>query len=389
LREYNRRNIFSWDTLMELLANEDPPIVIRSVFGVYKRKFNIGTSIMNPMSRAEKEAAVLTELEKDPLKKFGVRSIKEKMGLEGIHIERHIVHATMKAHAPEGFISRDPRSKEIGREPLYAIGPDDEWSLDGHDKLASEGFAIYGIRDKWSGRWLSAMVVPSNRYAAVIGVIFLKLVKERGGIPIQVSSDRGSEIRDAYSFQNGLRAYFAPDLVDQLVPAWRMLPSPRNITIERAWRPLFYKWGVTILHHWEKGPADGGFNPNHRLHRQIANWLWFPLVQADLDNYTKFQNAHRVRKQAKKLLPCQGTPNEFYALPQRFNGEHCLIPVDLDVVDSILDTMDEGRELMRYVDADMEEIIEEAYVEIGAPKATFETAWGVFRDILRVLEPAD
>ncbi|KZS95046.1 hypothetical protein SISNIDRAFT_452364 [Sistotremastrum niveocremeum HHB9708] len=389
LTGYNKRNIFEWDLMIELLANEDPPITLsRSVFGKYKKEFKIGTSVMNPMSRAEKDAVVLEELAKDPLNKLGPRSIKERIGMTGTHIERHIVRSVMKAHAPEAFQERHPASKELHRTILSSLGPDDEWSLDGHDKLNEAGFGIYGIRDKWSGKWLSARVVPSNRYAAVVGVIFLELVKEVGGVPLQVSSDRGSEIRDAYSFQQALRTYFAPDLMDQLIPAWRMLPSPRNITIERAWRPLFYKWGVTILHYWEKGPADGGYNSNLQLHRQTANWMWFPLVQADLDRYTSTCNAHRVRKQANKSLPSRGTPNVFYTIPHQFNGEKCLIPVDTEVVDSILETMEEGRDLMRYIDTDFEVLVEEAYAQIESPGINFENAWDIFRQLIDILDPA-
>ena len=129
----------------------------------------------------------------------------------------------MRAYAGEGFDRRKPGRKRIMRRALVSLGPNAEWSLDGFDKMLEAGFAIYGIRDKWSRFWLHYVVVPSNRYAAAVGVIFLHCVQKYGGtvsklisqdkilriyltgIPVQVTSDRGSETRDAYAFQCALR----------------------------------------------------------------------------------------------------------------------------------------------------------------------------------------
>lgn len=87
----------------------------------------------------------------------------------------------MHDFADSGFDKRMPTSKKIFRSPLTGIGPDEEWSMDGHDKLRAAGFDIYGIRDKWSGKWHHYRVIPSNRYASVIGVIQLECIKKVGG----------------------------------------------------------------------------------------------------------------------------------------------------------------------------------------------------------------
>lgn len=92
-----------------------------------------------------------------------------------------VVETVMRDFAPEGFETRKPGHKKIRRTPLTSLGSDDEWSLDGFDKMVKAGFGIYGIRCKWSGRYLHYVVVPSNRYAAVVGVLFLQCVKKYGG----------------------------------------------------------------------------------------------------------------------------------------------------------------------------------------------------------------
>jgi len=87
----------------------------------------------------------------------------------------------MRTFAPEGFAKRDPGNKQIKQVPLCTVGPNEEWSVDGHDKLMQAGFRCYGIRDKWSGKYLQYHIVPSNRHAAVIGVLYLQCVRQYGG----------------------------------------------------------------------------------------------------------------------------------------------------------------------------------------------------------------
>ena len=49
------------------------------------------------------------------------------------------------------------------------------------------------------------------------------------------------------------RKTYAPHLDVGEVPAYVHTKSTRNITIERGWRPLFYTWGVNILHFYDSG----------------------------------------------------------------------------------------------------------------------------------------
>jgi hypothetical protein len=88
---------------------------------------------------------------------------------------------TMREMNPEGFALREPTAKRIVRVALVALGPHDEWSCDGHDKLVKFGFPIWGIRDKWCGKWLGLWVVPNNCLKLVIAYLYLSLVAELGG----------------------------------------------------------------------------------------------------------------------------------------------------------------------------------------------------------------
>jgi hypothetical protein len=87
----------------------------------------------------------------------------------------------MRAMDPDGFTMREPDAHRVHRGVLVSLGPHHEWSCDGHDKLSQIGFPIWGVRDKWSGKWLALWVVPNNRYMKVIAYLYLSLIVLLGG----------------------------------------------------------------------------------------------------------------------------------------------------------------------------------------------------------------
>ncbi|KAF8825278.1 hypothetical protein HHX47_DHR7000632 [Lentinula edodes] len=102
---------------------------------------------------------------------------------------KEFIEDTMREEDSEGFQLRDPTSEKIPRTILVCIGPHQEWSGDGHDKLAAIGFPIWGVRDIWSGKWLGLWVVPNNRLKDTIGYLYLKLVHEYGVLSIRNPSE--------------------------------------------------------------------------------------------------------------------------------------------------------------------------------------------------------
>lgn len=87
----------------------------------------------------------------------------------------------MRFHDPEGFNIREPAAKKIKRSVLVSLGPHEEWSGDGHDKLTAIGFPIWGMRDKWGLQWLGLWVIPNNRLQQAIALLYLRLIKKHGG----------------------------------------------------------------------------------------------------------------------------------------------------------------------------------------------------------------
>ena len=88
----------------------------------------------------------------------------------------------MKNIDPEGVEKRKlGQSKNLHRFPIVSLGPDEQWSMDGHDKLSKQGFGIYGIRDVFSGKILALEAFPSNRLANNVHWLYLRTVLQAGG----------------------------------------------------------------------------------------------------------------------------------------------------------------------------------------------------------------
>lgn len=121
---------------------------------------------------------------------------------------------------------------------------------------------------------------------------------------------------------------------------------------------------------------------------QVRNWIWYPLVQSDLDIWVNQENHHRVRKQADKILPSGGTRRDFFFHPEKYNGAQCGIPVDVNVVDELIAQAMQagGEELMRYVELEFEEVAAEAYNAVGSPVITLETAWEVVHQLIQYVD---
>ena len=97
----------------------------------------------------------------------------------------------MKDLTPEGFDLWHPGAKKalIPELPLLLLGPYQEISVDGHEKLNAQALQmgdisipIYAYRDKWSGFIIKLIAVPDSRSAAPLGHLYLDLIAECGGV---------------------------------------------------------------------------------------------------------------------------------------------------------------------------------------------------------------
>lgn len=118
-------------------------------------------------------------------------------------------------------------------------------------------------------------------------------------------------------------------------------------------------------------------------------WLWPNLMQRELDKFCHFANNRRVRKQLDKSLPSGTTPNFAYKFPGQYGGHDCLQPVDVAVINEMLEDLEEEKRVLSDwgVDPEFAELAEAACAElhIHVEKLTMETIWLSFSAILSIV----
>jgi hypothetical protein len=83
----------------------------------------------------------------------------------------------------ESSDARHPVTRKPHTRGLWSAGPNEEWCVDGHEKiLLSMGIAVYGINDKYSRLEICLQAMPSARVPEVPLVLYLRTVRERGGL---------------------------------------------------------------------------------------------------------------------------------------------------------------------------------------------------------------
>ncbi|GLB37945.1 hypothetical protein LshimejAT787_0409960 [Lyophyllum shimeji] len=384
MRDYDRRGIVSKKLISAMLLAEHG--IKMSPRTVTRRRRDYKLLGAGATTRAlplpVKRQLVLDQLAQDPMSRQGPKTVIEGIALAtGHHLTRSFVRSEMHLHDLAGFAIREPAAKKIHRGVLIALGPHHEWSGDGHDKLAAIGFPIWGVRDKYSGNWLGLWVVPNNRLKEAIALLFLKLIKEQGGMPIQMSTDCGSETTEVFGLANALREIFAGHISIDELPAHRFLKSVHNITIERGWLRLRLQWGDDAKAFWEAG-ADIYIKENED-HYNLAQWLWSTLIQASLDRLRDHFNNHVTRKDKGKHLPSGCSPHVALTLYAQYGAQNCLQRVDTRVVDALMANFD--GEVLLFVTPEYAERAQRVYETLGIKMLTFQNVWLVFSKMLPLM----
>ena len=119
-------------------------------------------------------------------------------------------------------------------------------------------------------------------------------------------------------------------------------------------------------------------------HSELVQWLWPILIQQELNELWECLNSHPTWLDCSKYLPSGVLPNVAYTLYQEYDAEHCLQPVNVYVVQNLMDDID-GEELIHFVSVEYAMHAQEVFNSLNVPKLTFENVWEVFGAILPYL----
>ncbi|KAJ3504245.1 hypothetical protein NMY22_g17986 [Coprinellus aureogranulatus] len=391
LEKYTSYGLTREKKLARLRTDHGLEISVRTLTHLQKQ-LGVAT-VRRPMKgRDELEEAVVDLVMKDTNMRQGPSAIKSRLKNKRTFVPRDLVRDIMREIAPMGFAIRFPDNTTVGpvRVPLDSLGPYHEVSADGHEKLDSKALQmglislpIYTYREKWSGYILKLEVLPDARKAGALGHVFLDLMSELGGVPIQMTTDMGSEIGWQYALQDSARRIFAPQIDPDVFPTFVTIKSVHNTVSESLWRFLSDNSGKNLKDAVLYGKEQHIFNPQSDFHCDLFYWIFIPLIQEALDEFRTYWNQHTVRPQPEKNMPSGHAPADALEYPEEYGGlPDLLVKVPKEAIEEYRRQLDEEvgtrEEWLSWYTAEFAEIAEEAYEEIGSPEMDLDSAWEVF-----------
>ncbi|KAJ7021265.1 hypothetical protein C8F04DRAFT_1314842 [Mycena alexandri] len=353
-------------------------------------------------TRAPREVAaqaVADEMDKDIAQNNGPNFVKSKLTNKLVMVTRDEVRRLMHEFNPLGAERRYPGYKKnrVYRHPLSALGPFHEVSSDGHEKIGPDalkmgdiGLPIYGWKDKWTADLLKIDVVPNSRTNAAIGHLFLDFIEEYGGIALQSTTDKGSEVGWLEAIRTILWEQCAPDINPNVYPAHRSIKSVHNTVIEAFWRWLREKLGINLRDHILRGKTEHIFDPNVVFHRDLFNWIFPPLVQAELNEFRTWWNQHQIRSQRNKNMPSGHVPADALEHPEFYGGINCFIKVPKEMIVELREFLTEEvgprSKHLDWVDAEFATLAKSVHDALGSPQITLTNSWEIFKEMSTLIE---
>ncbi|KAG8982316.1 hypothetical protein FRB90_006878 [Tulasnella sp. 427] len=384
------------------LSTEDQLSRLRAEFGIdiqkttlFKHKSRLGiiTTRKSGLKPDDEAQLLITLKADDPAGLWGIAAVKQRLANQGTMVSRDRVREILHDHFDDEFARRFVGFARNGivRVPLDALGPFHKINLDGHEKLNAQAlqmgdlhFGIYAAKDSFASGCMQILVMPNVRLEDAIGHFFLDMTVAYGyRIPLQLMTDKGSEVGQMLRIHRALRLEAAPEFDIQRWPTSIQVPSVRNTAIEGFWRWKRQGEGHSIKDTLLVGKDSGVFNPSDPLHVKVGRWIWPPLIQERLDIFQEYWNTHRISPQAKKKLPSGKSPRQLLIVPTsgRPDAKDCSIRVNPESVQRFRDALggEDGRkEAFDFIDDEFRALADGAYVALDLPPISLSNVWEIF-----------
>ncbi|KAJ7574148.1 hypothetical protein C8J56DRAFT_803433, partial [Mycena floridula] len=198
------------------------------------------------------------------------------------------------------------------------------------------------------------------------------------GIPIQFTTDSGSETTILYGLISALRQILFTECPLEELPAHVYLHSVHNISIERSWLRLRFDFSDNAVLCFENGIAAGIYDPEDQDQYTLCPWLWSRFLNQELQEFITFRNGAQMRKVKNKPGPSSCSHNEAFSNFKAWGGENFLMPIpDLSIIREIKEAMG-GDELLAFTSAEFSGQAQAAYDTLNITQSTMENVWDVF-----------
>ncbi len=263
---------------------------------------------------------------------LGYRSMQARLRLSyGISLPRESVRLILGYYDPDGVQGR--RRRRLRRRQYLSRGPGFVYHIDGWDKLKRYGLCVHGCIDGFSRKLMWLEACSSNKDPYIVCQFFVKCVRQQGGIPYFVRSDRGTENRNIELLQTILHRDQERTHLPFLYGS-----SPSNQRIECWWSifPLYsmQRW----INHFRQMESVGIIDTSSNLHIECIRFLYMELLKNDLNLTMTHWNTHYLRRSRNSVSP-HGKPDIMYYVPELYQTRSYLNVFDSESLDIISDIL--------------------------------------------------
>ncbi|KAI8957879.1 hypothetical protein F5Y11DRAFT_338003 [Daldinia sp. FL1419] len=284
----------------------------------------------------------------------------------GNYFPRDTLYEIYKEFFPDAVHQRTWRKRRQKGE-FIVYGPNQVWSIDGHDKLLPWGIHIYGAIDGYSRFLVWYQVSYAGSTAISTLKQYLRAVRKLGYTPRTCRADRGKElpllsaahwtlVRAFYENYDGSVVefgdcfYYGRSMDNTRIEFWwgQLQRSCLN-----RWRSLFHRMEAERT--WIFGD----------LACQIALLaVYVPIIENEIKIFVKLWNNHDVRTQRNRANALRGRPWDNFFTPNTDFVSQWGAPVDVAILAEIEAAM-ENDDIDRFLPDNTLQWCEEKLRDIG------------------------
>ncbi|KAH9014255.1 hypothetical protein EDB84DRAFT_1590323 [Lactarius hengduanensis] len=336
-----------------------------SVHTVRRRRKDWGLQSTRRQSHTVQSIAAFVDDIKKRFPNRGAETIRKALLLENkIRVPRPIIAEYLRQTEPDAVEAR--RYKRFKRRTFIAIGPNEMWSLDQHDKFKRFGLFFHVGLDPFPGN------------PKLITRFYLDTARSIGGIPLITQSDPGTE-------NVNLRHQVDPSLDGSIQHRW--FRKHGNIKPEIHWSVFRRDWAVGFQNLLDEGVENKYYDIGDPLEWHaiflstlVFRFVFIPFIQREVDAWV------HQRNWTKLVLP-NGIPMIILQKPHKWKAADYKIPVPPEVLNEIEKKYAPPDDpVFELVPPEFAVHANAVWTTLGCPQPQFDNAWGIYlqiRDALR------
>ncbi|KAI9454642.1 hypothetical protein BJY52DRAFT_1205187 [Lactarius psammicola] len=305
----------------------------------------------------------------------GAEMIRKALLLENkIRVSRPIIAKYLRQTEPDAVDTR--WYKRFKRRNFIAIGPNEMWSLDQHDKFKRYGLFFHVGLDLFPGVIHWCKVWWTVRNPKLIARFYLDTAQSIGGIPLITQSDPGTENVNVAYAHTALRHQMEPSLDGSIQHRW--FRKHGNIKPEIHWSIFRRDWAVRFQALLNKGVDSGYYDIGDPLECLVFRF-W------EVDAWVHQRNWTQRRSDRKKVLP-KGISMIILQKPHKWKAADYKIPVPPEVLDEIEKKYTPPNDpVFELVPCEFAVHANAVWTAMGSPQPQFHNAWEIYLHICDAL----